>query len=192
MSSLGPSGDGEREYLGFRIQDAGRGLGVRWFGAASPSTGEHFEYTIHIAPPNPLDPSHATDRDEFAEAYGRRWINGVLGLGRYETGRAYREIRAPEWNPVFSREQMTDQDVQDEILTGLARVAALEELSGQPEELDLEGVAIILNVEIARVLEAMRLLVDDGLAERRDGGAGAHRITAKGQRFMDVNRIQRR
>jgi DNA-binding MarR family transcriptional regulator len=148
--------------------------------------GEFFEFIVHIAPPNPSGDNPSVDRSEFAELYGRRWVRGMLDLGRFQTGRFYREIRAPEWSHTWNDDEFPDQDLEPELLTALQRLEAAEELTGEPLEIDFEGIALILNLDIARVQRVLRSLTEQGLAERVErGDASTHRITELGRTRLE-------
>lgn len=128
------------------------------------------------------------DATELAALLGRRWVHGLIHLGRVERSVApILEERIRIWNPLFGEASTSEDDLRREVLAALHRMYRAQQNTPAILSLDVDGVADVLGVRPERVRETLGDLELEKLIESHyvtfghGLNEGACRITAAGR-----------
>jgi len=127
---------------------------------------------------------------ELAELLGRRWVHGLIDLGRFEPGRTYEEERDEKWNSQFGEAQLDDAALRLEALRALQCMNRVQQGTSEILSLDVDAVADVLGIRVDRVRGVLSELLLEGLAEGaaatfdKSPADGACRITGAGLRAL--------
>jgi hypothetical protein len=126
----------------------------------------------------------------LATELGLRWVHGLIDLGRWNPGEEWiQEVRDRGWTTETADAEVSDEDIQVQLLRALARMREAEGVVNYAPQLDVEGLADVLRVRVDRVrsalsmLEGREALVPYGYEKNVPGGNV--RITARGFDLLD-------
>jgi nucleoside phosphorylase len=145
---------------------------------------------------------YARRQDEFADTedattiasvLGRRWTHGLIHLERFERGTRHEVVRGPEWRRPTAA-TLSHDVVRRELLLALRRMLWAQENTSAVLDIDVPGIADVLELPVEQVRRAIRELITLGLAEPfmetlgHGAAAGACRITGAGLRVLEEQR----
>lgn len=161
-SSVEENDSAVERYREFTIESGARGPTAHWFRIQRDGKDE-FSFTLYLTPLQ-IHGVEAEGLSDDAEKAGRGTVHGLIDLARYQTGRSYREIRAPEWNTKQKESDVSDLDLRIEMLAALERLRSAP-VSKADRRLDLEGMAGVIGVGLGRLNYTLATLDAEELVE---------------------------
>ena len=179
------------QYREFTIESGARGPTAHWFRIQRAGQDE-FRFTLYLTPLQ-IRGVKSEGLSDDAEKVGRGTVHGLIDLARYQRGRSYREIRAPEWNTKQRESDVSDLDLRIELLAALDRLRSAP-VSEEDRGLDLEGIAGVIGVSVGRLnftlatLDAEELVKGAPEAGAESTSTARAAITDRGVNFLEQHR----